>query len=370
MKKNILLLTFSLILITSTAIAQNYTKGTLTTTGGSTKGRVLIDYENQKILLKKDLKVSTYSFDQVNSITLGNTSLTKKEFYGATYYVSNITSGKANLYKMNTSQYLVAVENGKNAIIDTNGSSSKIPGTLAVLFNDCNSIRALLNNEDNFNEAALRKIVNSYNSCAYSAYAPTEKEVKNAASYNTDQASFYAGFGAGLNNISFFDNNDTEALISTQIQAGVIASPSFFGSIQGNLFVSLEGSASFSGENDFENVTNATRFRVNSYRAFLGLEYLFNKTGKIKPFAGVSIGITSDSFKGDVDGFSFDITGGNTLFVPKVGARYQLPNQKHIGLTLSYLSEYENNLSFPVNDTVIPLVVNNENFTFSLSYYF
>lgn len=353
-----------------TSIAQNYTKGTLTTTNGLTKGRVLIDYENQKILLKKDLKVSTYSFDLVNSMTLGNTSFTKKEFDGTIYYVSNITSGKANLYKVNASQYLVAVENGKNAIIDTNGSSSKIPGTLAVLFDDCNSIRALLNNEDNFNEAALRKIVNSYNSCEYSAYAPTEKEAKNAALHNTDQAIFYAGFGGGLNAISFFDSNDTEALISTQIQAGVIASPSFFGAIQGNLFVSLEGSASFSGENDFENAVSPTRFRVNSYRAFLGLEYLFNKTGKIKPFAGISIGITSDSFKGDVDEFSFDITGGNTLFVPKIGARYQLPNQKHIGLTLSYLSEYENNLSFPVNDTVIPLVVNNENFTFSLSYYF
>lgn len=353
-----------------TSIAQNYTKGTLTTTNGPIKGRVLIDYENQKILLKKDLKLNTYSFDQVNSMTLGNTSLTKKEFDGTTYYVSNITSGKANLYKINASQYLVAVENGKSATITTNDSSSKIPGTLAVLFNDCNSIRALLNNEDNFNEAALRKIVDSYNSCEYGAYAPTEKEVKNATLHNTDQASFFAGFGAGLNNISFFDSNDTEALISTQIQAGVIASPSFFGSIQGNLFVSLEGSASFSGENNFENTLSPTRFRVNSYRAFLGLEYLFNKTGKIKPFAGVSIGITSDSFKGDVDGFSFDITGGNTLLVPKVGARYQLPNQKHIGFTLSYLSEYENNLSFPANDTVIPLVVNSENITFSLSYYF
>lgn len=370
MKKNILLFVFSLLLSITTSIAQNYTTGTITTENGTTKGRVLIDYESQTLSLKKDLKVTTYTFDQVNSITLGNTSLTKKTFDGTVYYVSNIVSGKGNLYKINNSQYLVAVENGQNTVIHTAQKSNKIPGRLAVVFNDCNTIRAALNNEDRFNEPALRRIVNSYNTCDYSAYAPTEKEVKDATTYNTDQASFYAGIGTGLNTISFFDNTSTESLLSAQIQAGVITSPSFFGSIQGNLFVSLEGSANFSGDTNFGNITSPTNFRVNSYRAFLGLEYMINKTGKIKPFAGVSIGITSDSFKGEIDGFSFDITGGNTLLVPRVGARLQLPNQKHIGVIFSYLTDYENNLSFPTNDTVIPLVVNNENFTLSFNYYF
>lgn len=370
MKKNILLLTFSLIFTIGTTLAQSYTSGTITTPNTTLTGRILIDYENQKIFLKKDLKENTYSFEQVNSITLGNTTLTKKEFNGILYYISNILSGKGSLYKINTSQYLVAVENGESVVINTVTKSKRTPGELAVLFKDCNSIRTILNNEDSFNEAALRKIVSTYNACDYSNYAPTEKEIKNAATYNTDQASFYVGLGTNLTAISFFDNRDTEALIATQIQAGVIASPSFFGSIQGNLFVSLEGSASFSGENDFNNTISPTSFRVNSYRAFLGLEYLANKTGKIKPFAGISIGITSDSFKGEIDGFSFDITGGNTLLVPRVGARFQLPNQKHIGVTFSYLSEYENNLSFPTNDTVIPLIVNSENYTFSVSYYF
>ncbi|MEP0262410.1 hypothetical protein [Dokdonia sp.] len=370
MKKKILLLVFAMMFIATTAIAQNYSKGTITTNTETIKGRVLIDYQTEKISLKKDLKVSTYSFDQVNSITLGNTSLSKKEFDGTSYYVSNITSGKGNLYKVNTSQYLVAVENGKNAIINTDTKSSKTPGTLAVIFEDCNSIRDVLNNEDNFNEAALQKIVTTYNSCSYGTFTPTEKEIKNANDHNTDQASFYAGIGGGLNNISFFDNSSTESIASGQLQIGVIASPSFFGKIQGNLFVTLEGSASFSGEKDFGNTADTTSFRVNSYRAFLGLEYLFNKTGKIKPFVGVSVGVTSDSFDGEVNGFSFDITGGNTIVVPKIGARLRLPNEKHIGLTLSYLSEYENNLSFPVNDTVIPLIVNNQNYTLSLNYYF
>lgn len=370
MKKNILLFIFSLLLSITSSIAQNYTTGTITTKSGTTKGRVLIDYESQTLSLKKDLKVTSYTFDQVNSITLGNTSLTKRVFNGTPYYVSNIVSGKGNLYKINNAQYLVAVESGDNILINLAQKSNKTPGTLAVLFNDCNTIRAALNNEDNFNEAALRRIVNSYNSCDYSAYAPTEKEVKNATTHNTDQASFYAGIGTGLNTIRFFDNTTSESLLSAQIQAGVITSPSFFGSIQGNLFVSLEGSANFSGDTNFGNIASPTNFRVNSYRAFLGLEYLFNKAGKIKPFAGISIGVTSDSFKGEIDGFSFDITGGNTLFVPRVGARFQLANQKHIGVTFSYLSEYQNNLSFPTNDTVIPLIVTNENFTLSLNYYF
>lgn len=370
MKKNILLFVFSLFLSITASTAQGYTNGTITTQNDTTKGRILIDYENQTVSLKKDLKVTTYTFDQINSITLGNTSLTKKTFDGTVYYVSNIVSGKGNLYIINNSQYLIAVENGKHTVINTAQKSNKIPGRLAILFNDCNTIRATLNNEDNFNGSALSRIVDAYNSCDYSAYTPTEKEVKNATTHNTDQASFYAGIGTGLNNVSFFDNTNTESLLSAQIQAGVITSPSFFGSIQGNLFVSLEGSANFSGDNDFGNIASPTNFRVNSYRAFLGLEYMINKTGKIKPFAGVSIGITSDSFKGEIDGFSFDITGGNTLLVPKIGARLQLPNQKHIGVTFSYLSDYENNLSFPTNDTVIPLIVNNENFTLSFNYYF
>ncbi|WP_299685657.1 outer membrane beta-barrel protein [uncultured Dokdonia sp.] len=372
MKKNILFFAFALILTSASAIAQNYSKGAITTTSNETiKGRVLIDYETKKVSLKKDLKISSYSFDQVNIVTLGATILEKKNINGASYYTSTITSGKGSLYKINDSQYLITGNNGKDAIINTDEKSSKTPGILAVLFDDCNSIRAILNNEDNFNRPALQKIINTYNSCEYSNYAPTEKEVKNATTYNTDQASFFAGIGTGLNNVSFFDNSNSESIVSIQVQAGVIASPSFFGRIQGNLFVTLEGSASFSGEKDFDtNTTGATSFRINSYRAFLGLEYLFNKTGKIKPFAGISIGVTSDSFEGSVDAFNFDITGGNTLFAPKIGARLQLPNQKHIGLTLSYLSEYENNLSFPVNNTVIPLIVNNENFTLSLNYYF
>lgn len=370
MKKKTLLFIFSMMFMATAAIAQNYAKGSITTANETIKGRVLIDYQTEKISLKKDLKVSTYTFNQVNTVTLGNTAFTKKEVDGTSYYVSNIISEKGSLYKVNTSQYLVTVENGKNAIIDINSDSNKTPGTLAVLFEDCNSIRDALNNEDNFNEGALRKIVTAYNSCSYGAFSPTEKEIKNANTHNTDQASFYAGIGGGLNSISFFDSNDSESLASGQLQIGVIASPSFFGRIQGNLFVTLEGSAGFSGDKDFGNNENDTSFSVNSYRASIGLEYLFNKTGKIKPFVGVSAGVTSDTFDGEVNGFSFDITGGNTIVIPKVGARLQLPNKKHVGVTLSYLSEYENNLSFPVNDTVIPLIVNNQNFTLSFNYYF
>ncbi len=371
MKKNTLLL-LTLIFTISTTIAQTFTKGSIATSSNeSIKGRVLIDYDTEKITLKKDLKTTTYSFDQVNTVTLGSTQLIKKDINGTSYYVSNIISGKGSLYKINDSQYLVTGNNDKNAIITTNKKSNTTSGILAILFDDCNSIRTTLNNEDNFNGPALRKIVDAYNSCDYSAYTPTEKEVKDAAKHNTDQASFFAGIGAGLNTITFFDNNDTETLASVQVQAGVITSPSFFGRLQGNLFVTLEGSANFSGEKDFNtNTSETTSFRVNSYRAFLGLEYLFNKKGKIKPFAGLSIGVTSDSFKGNIDDFNFDITGGNTILAPKIGARLQLPNQKHLGITFAYISEYENNLSFPVNNTVIPLVVNNENITLSLNYYF
>ncbi len=371
MKNKFLLCMVILLCTISSTHAQNFTKGSITTLDNSLhEGRISIDYKTQKVVLKKNLKATTYSFDKIKSIVLGNLSLDKQNIDNTNYFVSAIESGKGTLYKINEKQYLITVDNGKNAVIDLQDSNAKIPGTLAVLFEDCNTIRDLLNAEDNFNEAALQKIITTYNSCSYSAYAPTEREVKNANTHNTDQASFYIGLGGGLNSVSFFESSDTESLAAGQFTIGVIASPSFFGPIQGNLFVTLEGNVSLSGDNDFGNTDAPVSFSVNTFRALLGLEYQFNKTGKIKPFIGVSGGVTSDSFEGNVDGLAFDISGGNPIVAPRIGARFALPNKKNIGVSLTYIAEYENNLSFPAGDIIVPLIVNSEYFTLGVNYYF
>ena len=198
-----------------------------------------------------------------------------------------------------------------------------------MLFNDCNELREQIEKEDSFNKDDLVDFTEQYNNCSYSPYAPTEKEIARADKHNTDKASFYVGAGANLNNISFFDQDETEGLIGGGLKLGVIASPSFLGNLQGNLFAFIEGSANFTGNKEFSNNVDPVNFSINSFRAQLGLEYLFNKTGNIKPIIGIGFGATSDSFSGSISDNSFDIDGGCLLYTspsPRDRTRSRMPS--------------------------------------------
>lgn len=370
MKKTITLLVLTLIMAT-TAMGQNYTNGSITLKNNSLiEGRVAIDYASQTVMVKKDYKVTSYSFEQIVSTTLNNRRFNKIQIADIPYFAAPLEDGNASLYQINESQYLVTIKAGESRVIDLVNDRARIPGILAVLFSDCNSIRRSLNNVDEYNEPALLLNVQAYNICDYDIYAPTPKEIDAAASYNTDLANFYLGAGTGLSNISFFDRDDSETVVSAQLQLGVIATPSFLGTLQGNLYFSLEGNAAFANDANFSNVDNDVNFKVSSYRLLFGIEYQFNKEGKFKPFIGASVGPSGDYYEGAVDGNSFDISGGNPIFVPRIGARYLLKNGAHLGATLSYITGYQNDLTFPTEDEIIPLIVDVDTFTFGVSYYF
>ena len=147
-------------------------------------------------------------------------------------------------------------------------------------------------------------------------------------------------------------------------------SPGFTGNLQGNIYFTLEGSANFSGNKDFGNAGAPVDFKTSTYRLVLGAEYHFNKTGNVQPFLGFGIGATSDNFDGSFNNIPFDITGGNTIYVPKAGVLFRLNNGKHIGVVGQYISEYENDLSFPSNGEVFPLIVNNRMIIVGVSYFF
>lgn len=369
--KNVLLLAVTLFIISTSTYAQSYSKGTITLFDNTiVEGNIRLDYALQQVFIKDKPAERSYDLASVTNITLNKRDLEKRTINDQTYFTQTIVDGRASLYEIGDDQYLITRDNGLSRTINTKTQQNTISGILAVLFSDCNTIRSTLNNVDEYNASRLEKVTEIYNDCSYEPFAPTEREVRNAARFNTDVASFYVGIGGGLSDIRFFNSEDGESIGSVQAQLGVIATPSFLGSQKGNIFFSLEAQAAFAGNNAFSNVATDVNFNLNTYRFLLGLEYLFNKKGTFKPFIGIAAGVTADSYEGSVDGNDFDINGGNPIAVPKLGFRFLLKNNDHLGLTLSYITEYENDLTFPTQDEIIPLVVNVQTITISINYYF
>jgi len=368
--KNLVLL-FALI-ISSLSIAQNFTSGTATLQNGTVlSGKMEIDNNLGELLVKNGIKTVAYNLLQVTQAQIGKTTYSPFKIADTNYLASNLNdaNSKASLYKIGANEYLISA-NGNHKSFNTSTEQNLIPGILSLLYNDCNDIRASIEKEDRIKKEELLELTNQYNNCSYSDYTPTDKEVARAKKHNTDQASFYVGIGGNLNNVSFRNNDDTEGVVGGGFRLGVTASPAFLNKIQGNLFVYLEGSGNFAGDQDFENNANPVNFSVNSFRAQLGFEYLFNKNGAIKPVVGVGFGVTSDSFSGTILDNDFDIDGGNPFLAPRIGARFKLKNDKHIGVMIEYISSYDNDLTFPTQSGIIPLEVTSENIGIGINYYF
>lgn len=368
--KNVILL--CALALSTIASAQIFTKGTaILKNGQSLQGKLRIDNTANVLLVKNGFNLKSYNFDQVSSAQIAKKNYGLLTVDNTAYLAQQLNDNnvKASLYDLGDNEFLIKV-NDMFKSFNLKTDKAVIPGTLSLLFNDCNEIRETIEKEDSFSKQDLLNITNQYNNCSYSAYAPTNKEIKRANTHNTDRASFYVGAGANLNNISFFDQDETEGLVGAGLKLGVIASPSFLGNLQGNLFAFIEGSANFADDKDFSNNADPVNFSVNSFRVQLGLEYLFNKTGNIKPIIGIGFGATSDAFSGSIAGNSFDIDGGNPFIAPRLGARFKLKNEKHIGLMMEYITSYENDLTFPTQDAIIPLEVGSQNIGVSINYYF
>lgn len=353
-------------------VAQNFSSGTATLeNGNSLTGKMEINNATATLLVKNGLNIASYDLGRVSQAQIGNKTYNNLKIGEATYLASSLNenNSKATLYKIGPNDYLIS-NNSTQKSFNTKTDQNIIPGILSLLYNDCNDIRATIEKKSRFKEEELIEITQQYNNCSYSDYAPTEREIAQASKHNTDKASIYGGIGGNLNNVSFRNNDDTEGLLGGQLRIGVIASPAFLNNLQGNLFFFLEGTANFTGDKDFSNNTSPVNFSVNSYRAQLGFEYLFNKKGSLKPIIGVGFGATSDSFSGSILGNSFDIDGGNPFIAPRLGVRFKLKNDKHIGIMAEYISSYDNDLTFPTQDGIIPLEVSSQNIGIGINYYF
>lgn len=369
MKNTILII---VLMISNLGIAQRFTTGTATLQNNTVlAGKIRIDNNTSKVLVKNGSDIRSYNFSQINKVQIGKIAYNTITVDGTTYIASNLNelNSKASLYKIGGNEYLISVnEIYKN--FNTKTEQHLIHGILSLIYNDCNEIRESIRKKELIKEKELVELTKQYNNCSYSYYAPTDKEIAEANKHNTDHATLYIGLGGNLNNVNFVNDGDTEGLSGGQLKIGVSGSPSFFGKIQNNLFAFLEASATFSKNKDFTNNNLPTSLSTNSYRFQFGLDYAFNKNGILKPFVGGSVGGHSDSFNGEIDTIPFDITGGNPITSIRLGTRFKLKNDSHIGVVLEYFTPYENDLTFRNEGAIIPLNVESENISIGVNYYF
>ena len=372
--KNIYPLLVLFIISTSAINAQFYQSGSVTTKENKTsEGRIYIDNTSKNVVLKKSGESFTYNLNSISSVVKGSRNYTIINFDNTSFLGYQLEDGKVSFFDLSNSDYLILKEDGSGKVINLEGDKNQIPGILSVLFNDCSSVRDAINSNEYFDEKGIKNLVSLYNNCNYGAYTLTEKELARANNFNTDSLRFYGGFISSFNN-STINNLGSNNTTGFGLGLGVSASPSFMGNLQGNLFIDFDFSMTFTGDNDFDHTTNLN-YSNNTYRLSIGLEYLFNKNGVIQPFLGIGGGYSSDYYKGNIGSISFKDNGQNVYFVPKIGLLYQLKNNNHIGLTVSYIPEYDNDLSFLVNNEfdeieLRPFVINNSAITLGLNYYF
>jgi len=371
--KHIYILFLVLLSTASTINAQVFKSGSITDNKDQAiEGRIAINNSEGKILLKKDGKTRTYTFNSIANATISGRLYSKFDFENNIYLTHQLETGKASLFDLSNSTYLILKKDGLGKVFNLDEDKAQIPGILAVLFNDCNSIRDAIYKSDEINEHSLKGIVLDYNNCNYGDYIPTENELDKANTYDTDVYRFYIGAQSGFNNttVNDFSSNNTTGF---GLGLGLSASPSFTGNLQGNLFFDFDFSMMFTGDNGFNNhLDQPLNYKTNSFKFSVGMEYLFNKKGTIQPFLGIGYGYTFDHYKGDIGIISFKDEDKNYFFIPKAGLLYKLNNGKHLGLTFSYITEYENDLSFHFGEglTYYPLVIDASSINIGVNYYF
>ncbi len=282
-----------------------------------------------------------------------------------------LISGKATLTKIDNGIYDIKKEDGTLKQINIRPNVEEhLQGTLSVLFQDCVEMRKSVFNLKKITEDDLIIAIEKYNNCNYTPFEPTEKEIKQASNFQEDQFKLFASIGASLNRISYFNFDDYENLTQGQLTFGIAATPGFTGSLQGNLYFTMEVNAAFSGDKDFGNSPFETNFKKNSYRGSLGAEYHFNKNGSTQPFIGVGIGVVRDHYNGTYNKYKIEQTKGSGFWIPKAGILFSLDDKKSLGVIVSYIPEYENDLSFVDNGVEVPLIIDTHYINAGLYLYF
>ena len=139
---------------------------------------------------------------------------------------------------------------------------------------------------------------------------------------------------------------------------------------QNKLFFGLDAGANFSSSHTFPNAPQTAVFKITHYQFSFDTNFYFNSASSIQPFLGVGIGAASDNFEGSYQGDSLDITGGNTFAKLIGGVSFSLKNDAALEAIFQFIPEYENDLTYPKNNTNVPLLLQSRYFQMGLRYRF
>lgn len=270
-----------------------------------------------------------------------------------------LVTGKATLTKIKNGVYDIKIDRTTKQLDIRPDFDQYFQGTLSVLFKDCEDLRQSVFERYIISEGELISIVKEYNNCNYTSFQPTENEIEEAAKFQGDEFKLFAKLGVSLNQNSFFNSENYESQTQGQLGFGLAATPGFLGSLQGNLYFTLEVEAAFSGNKEFDNSPLATDFKKNSYRGSFGTEFHFNKNGSFQPLIGIGVGLTRDHYKGTYDIYNINGTVGSGFIIPKAGVLFPLDNKKSLGVIFSYIPKYSNDISFINEDKEIVTLINN-----------
>lgn len=264
----------------------------------------------------------------------------------STSRAQELVNGKAVLTKESSGIYNLKVE-GQTKIIDIRPNKQEyVKGTLSVLFNDCERLRQAVFDLPQIDERILISTVKEYNDCSYAPYAPTKKEIEKAERFRGDQFKVFANLGTSFNQITFIEGGSSETHIQGNVGVGVAASPGFLGSLQNNLYFTLDAGMAFSGEKDFSNVSYATKLRRNSFQSSLGAEYHFNKNGSFQPLIGIGVGLRQDYYKGSFNSHDINDHEGSAYILPKTGILFKINDSNSLGLLVSFIPNSTTDLYF------------------------
>lgn len=282
-----------------------------------------------------------------------------------------LVSGKATLTKIKNEVFYIKVDSITKKIDLRPDFDKHIQGTLSVLFKDCEDVRLSVFKDQRLNEEKLISLVKEYNNCTYAPFQLTEKEAQRAADFQGDELRGFAKLGTSINRTSFFDGDNYENQVQGKLGIGMAATPGFLGSIQGNLYFTLEVEAAFSGDKDFDNSPLKTNFSKNTYQGNLGTEFHFNKNGSFQPLIGINVGLRQNYYKGNFDNYRIKNHVGSAFVMPKLGVLFSIDEKKSLGLILSYIPKSTDDLSFiNEDDEVVPFLIDSYNLNAGVYLYF
>lgn len=352
-----------------TVYAQPFKSGTLVDVNNvSYTGQFYIDHENALLRYRDGQTSKVFGYSQIQYLTIAGNEIVVKNYESQNLLLTTLVKGKATLYEKNNKLFFIENQNNLREI-NTSENTFLIPGTLNLLFNDCNSIREPIARVSNFNRSALIRLTEQYNQCDYSeSFELTDKEIRESKRFKSDVFSFYAGAGLTLSKTSYKEADKNSVL--PQLSLGVLVSPGFLGSLQHKLHFGTDVSYGLAQSQTLNYANESLEFKLHSFVYALETQFHFNSSGNIQPYVGIGANFHSDRYKGELNGERFNSMDGGFNYNLKAGLIYKT-GKNQWGWSLRYIPEFTSDASFfNSQGTFTPLDINNSYIASRIEFYF